>query len=92
MLVTLTEVYEENRIFNFREVLVNLDHVNFAREDPYILLKVFESKSISGLDERVKFTRLFINRGNMGQELVVVGSLEEINKKFLKTSKTLLKD
>lgn len=92
MLATLTEVYEENRRFYAREVLVNMDHINFAREDPNIFIQIFESGSFKDLDARARFTRLFINRGNMGHEMVVFGTIDEVNKKFNKSSKVLLKD
>jgi hypothetical protein len=92
MLTFLTEVYEEDRQFFAREVLVNPDHINFAREDSNIMKRLKETGSLKDLDDRAKFTRLFINRGNMGQEILVVGYIEVIFKKFSKASKTLLKD
>jgi hypothetical protein len=87
MLTPLLEIYEENRQFHIREVLVNVDHINFAREDITLNEKMRDTKTLKELDERVKFTRLFINRGNMGHEMVVIGTIEDLNKKFFKSHK-----
>jgi len=91
-MLNVIEVYEENRNFSLREILINPDHISHAREDNDFLVRVKESNSL-GIDERARYTRLFIDRGNMGAEIVVVGSIADLNKKFNKLSqKVILKD
>jgi hypothetical protein len=92
-MLNVTEVYEDNQKFSLREILVNPDHISHAREDYYVPTRIKETNSLLELNDHVSFTRLFIDRGNMGTEIVIVGSIADINKKFNKLSqKVILKD
>ena len=93
MLVNLTEVKEKTRpskagssertkTFTLQEVLVNPDHVVCLREDESMTRNLSEGLLPSGLDGRQKFTRIFLERGQSGIDLVVVGTPEQIRQKF----------
>ena len=59
--------------FTLREVYVNPKHVISRREDARFGEKLNEGMLPPELDERQKFTRVTIDKGNAGQEIVVVG-------------------
>lgn len=94
MLSNFIEVYMDNggkRSFSLRNVLLNTEQIIYAREDEEFGKTVFESQSLPDLDKRTKFTRVSVNRGNMGAEVVIVGALDKIEKEIEKKNKTLLK-
>ena len=57
--------------FTLREVYVNPKHVISLREDARFKQKLNEGVLPPDLDERQKFTRVTIDKGNAGQEIVV---------------------
>lgn len=100
MLVTLTEIYESNKSssirnnepnYDLRSVAVNPDHVICVTEDQRTNKMLYEGKLPKDLDRRQRFSRVTINRGHTGTDLVVVGSPEQIQEKLQKFTKTLLK-
>ena len=88
MLVKLTEVCNNNAItstqtFTLREVFINPDQVIMIRED--FRLKELNERCLlkEGLSNDHRFSKLTINRGQSGTEVVVVGSpavIEEVLK------------
>jgi len=68
--------------FTLREVYINPKHVISLREDVRFKEKLNEGVLPSGLDERQKFTRVAIDKGNAGQEIVVVGPPSAIEAKI----------
>ena len=99
MLVTLTEVcetsgrsirnYEPN--YTLRQVAVNPAHVIYIREDASATKLLHEGHLPEGLDSRTRFSRVTINRGHTGSDLVVVGAPEQIQEKLHIANKSLLK-
>lgn len=79
MLVKLTEVCNNNAVtstqtFTLREVFINPDQVIMIRED-FRLKELNESGLLKeGLSDDHRFSKLTINRGQSGTEVVVVGS------------------
>jgi hypothetical protein len=78
-LVKLTEVCYNNAIttqqeYTLREVFVNPEHVIMIRDDMR-MKKLNESGALpDNLDKSHRFTKLTINRGHTGTEIVVVGA------------------
>ena len=96
MLVRLTEVYRNNTLttrkedYTLREVFVNPEHVVMIREEAR-LKEINELTPLTeGLKQDHQFTKLTINRGHTGTEIVVVGS-PDIVERHLNTNKQLLR-
>mgnify|MGYP003125720416 CR=1 FL=1 len=100
MLVKLTEVCTNGAItvgqdYRLREVFVNPEHVIMIREDVRVkqlnengLLSVNDSEN---LDKEHRFSKLTINRGHTGSEIVVVGSPDVVENILKRDSKQILR-
>ena len=83
MLVKLTEVCSNgavttNKAYSLREVFINPEHVVMIREEKK-LQELNESGNLApGLSGAHRFSKLTINRGNTGTEIVVVGAPEAV--------------
>ena len=82
MLVKLTEVYNNGavttrQLYSLREVFVNPEHVVMVREEKRMKELNENGKVAAGLDTAHQFSKLTINRGLAGTEIVVVGSFEK---------------
>ena len=96
MLVRLTEVCRNNALttkqndYTLREVFINPEHVVMIREDAR-LQEINESIPLTeGLNTNHRFTKLTINRGHTGTEIIVVGA-PDIVERPLNTNKQLLR-
>ena len=95
MLVKLTEVCNNgavttNKLYSLRDVFVNPEHVVMIREEKRMKELNERGRLTSGLDPAHQFSKLTINRGQAGTEIVVVGSPELIET-TLKNSRQLLR-
>ena len=96
MLVRLTEVCANGAVttpnsYMLREVFVNPEHVIMIREEKRIQELNERGMLSEGLDVHHRFSKLTINRGHTGTEIVVVGSPDLVETKLQKTSKQLLR-
>ena len=104
MLVTLVEVIElkrnysqttsENRqgtTYSLREVTVNPSHVVCLREDTNMSQRLTEGRLPEDVDKRQQFTRVYLDRGQSGLDLTVVGSLHQTQEKLGLGRKELLR-
>ena len=67
-----------NAKYSLREVFVNPEHVVMVREE-YRLKQLNEEGLISaGLDTNHRFSKIVIDKGNAGTEIVVIGAPEMI--------------
>ena len=78
-LVKLTEVCHNNTLttqqdYTLREVFVNPEHVVMIREEARMCRLNEQGVLPADLDSSHKFTKLTINRGHTGTEIVVVGA------------------
>jgi len=95
MLVKLTEVCSNgavttNKLYSLREIFVNPEHVIMIREEKK-MRELNENGSVApGLNGAHQFSKLTINRGQTGTEIVVVGA-PEIVESALQTGKRLLR-
>ncbi len=95
MLVKLTEVCNNgavttNKMYSLREVFINPEHVVMIREEKRMRELNENGKVASGLDAKHQFSKLTINRGQTGTEIVVVGS-PELVETTLNSGKQLLR-
>ena len=94
-LVKLTEVCHNNTLttqqdYTLREVFINPEHVVMIREES-TMQKLNEQGALPGeLNSSHRFTKLTINRGHTGTEIVVVGAPAMIES-TLTTRKRLIK-
>ena len=100
MLVKLTEVCSNGAItigekYKLREVFVNPEHVIMIRED-HRVRELNEQGRLrmvgeDSLDEKHRFSKLTINRGHSGSEIVVVGAPHIIEGSLKENKKQILK-
>ncbi len=95
MLVKLTEVCNNgavttNKSYSLREIFINPEHVVMIREERRMKELNENGRVATGLDKAHQFSKLTINRGQAGTEIVVVGSPEVIES-TLKKGKQLLR-
>jgi len=99
MLVKLTEVCGGNPTFialrdqfTLKEVFVNPEHVVMVREEPRMKQLNEQGLLPAGLDTNHRFSKLTINRGHTGTEIVVVGAPEVVETELnLSKDRQLLK-
>ena len=100
MLVKLTEICNNGAVtartqFILREVFVNPEHVVMIREDNRMReLNESGAMTIRGTDtlnQGHRFSKLTINRGHSGTEIVVVGDPHMVESKLKDMSKQLLR-
>tara|TARA_R100001163_G_C5052942_1_gene189545 strand:- start:845 stop:1135 length:291 start_codon:yes stop_codon:yes gene_type:complete len=95
MLVKLIEVYNKRTYassesgrteeFSLREVLVNPEHVVCIRENNSLKVRLSETSLGQEIHPSEGFTKVYINRGQSGLDLDVVGDLSSIQNKLLGT-------
>ena len=64
--------------FTLKEVSINPEYVVCVREEERLGRMLKEGYLPQGLDQRQKFTRVFLDRGHTGIDVVVVGEPEKI--------------
>ena len=95
MLVKLTEVCNNgavttNQLYSLREVFINPEHVVMIREEKRMQELNESGRLPPGLSGAHRFSKLTINRGQSGTEIIVVGS-PEVVEGTIKKGKGLLK-
>lgn len=94
-LVKLTEICQSNtltsnREYSLREVFVNPEHVVMIREESRMQQLNEQGVLPRDLSKAHQFTKLTINRGQSGTEIIVVGSPEMVEN-TLNQTKTLIR-
>jgi len=89
MIIKLVEIYETTSrssnaesSYSLREIYVNPDHVVSMREDMSTKGRLTSGLLPENLSREQEFTKLFINRGNWGSDIVVIGSPSTIQQKL----------
>jgi len=90
MLIKLLEIYEDiihhNKAegvknYMIREVVINTDFIITLRNETIFEKNIKENPSLfEGLQKDQKFTRITINRGNVGHDIIILGSLDSTMK------------
>jgi len=81
----------EKPTLSLRAAYVNPEHVVCIREDSAIEKKISASLLSRELDPRQEFTKIFINRGQSGFDMTVVGSLSAVQEKLNGQAKNVLR-
>jgi len=89
-MVKFVEVVKDMNTFSLREVFVNPTHVVSLREDSFMKKHLTEGRLPTDLDLRQSFTKITLNKGATGQELVVVGIPSLVESKLKGGAKELL--
>ncbi len=87
----LVEIYKGLTEYRLREVYVNPKHIVAMRRDDRMLSVLQEGKLPEELDLRQSFTKLYVDRGNTGIDITVVGDLITIKEKLGLDNRSLLK-
>ena len=99
MVVKLIEIFRHNRLsegklatrqYALREIFINPEHVVYLREDE-TYKKILEEGILEDIVDRQAFTKIYLNRGQMGIDLVVVGSPSIVQEKLGLNKQQLLK-
>ena len=88
-MIRLVEVIKQLNQYELREVFVNPTHVVSLREDGQMKNVLTEGRLPEGLDVRQSFTRLVLDKGTVGLELIIVGAPALVESK-LKGNKMVL--
>ena len=95
MLVKLTEVCQRNTLtsskqeYSLRDVFINPEHVVMIREDSRLGRLNENTSLLPGMDANHQFTKLTINRGQTGTEIIVVGSPQTVEQKLQENKKLI---
>jgi hypothetical protein len=95
MLVRLTEICQNNMLtskknnYTLREVFINPEHVVMIREEARMQQLKEQGALPDDLNDGHRFTKLTINRGHTGTEIVVVGSPDIIEKSLNQNKKLI---
>ena len=90
-MIRLIEVHKILNDHRLREVYVNPKHVVAMRQDDRMLGLLEEGKLPDGIDQTQSFTKLYIDRGNTGIDITVIGYLGSIKEKLGLDARSLLK-
>ena len=95
MLIKLTEVHHNSTLttkseYTLREVFINPEHVVMIREEARMQQLNEQGRLPANLSDDHRFTKLTINRGHTGTEIVVVGS-PDIVERSLNQEKQLIR-
>jgi len=96
MLIKLTEVCTNGAVttrqnYMLREVFVNPEHVIMIREEKRLQELNEMGHIASGLDPSHQFSKLTINRGHTGTEIIVVGAPEIVETQLNTAKKKVLR-
>ncbi len=96
MLIKLTEVCPNGAVttqeqYTLREVLVNPEHVIMVREEARIRNLHEQGLLNASLEPHLRFSKLTINRGHNGTDIVVVGAPELVEEQLKSNNKQLLR-
>ncbi len=96
MLVKLTEVCNNgsvttNKTYSLREVFINPEHVVMIREEKRMRELNEQGRLATDLDVAHQFSKLTLNRGQSGTEIIVVGAPSIIEHTLNINNKQLLR-
>tara|TARA_R110002020_G_scaffold109500_1_gene253380 strand:- start:2883 stop:3158 length:276 start_codon:yes stop_codon:yes gene_type:complete len=87
----LVEVYKVVGEYRLREVYVSPEHVVAMRQDHRMMALLNEGQLPDDLDGRQTFTKLYVDRGQTGIDITVIGDLQSIGEKLGLDNRKLLK-
>lgn len=90
-LIEVTQNSATTKTYSLREVFVNPDFVVSLIPDTNTKRLLNEGRLPDGISSQAEFTRVVIHKGSSGQEMVVVGSVNDIESKLYSNPTGLLK-
>ena len=96
MVVKLVEVHSHhavtsNKSYTLREVFINPQRVVSMREDTGFQSLLSEGELPEGISDSQTFTRIFLDQGQGGRSLVVVGDPMSVDRKLTEGQRRVLK-
>jgi len=102
MLIKLLEICEEithvekaesyKKLYFIREIVINSDFIVSMKSDLALEKRMHENpNSFDGLNKNEKFTRICMNKGSISNDIVVIGSLEQVFKLLDINNKKVIK-
>ena len=86
----LTASKNAKQKFTLREIYINPKHVISLREDANFERRLSEGVLPPELDDRQRFTRLTIDKGHAGLEIIVIGAPDVVEEKMRSAKRELL--
>lgn len=90
-LIEVTQNSATTKTYSLREVFVNPDFVVSLVPDTNTKRLLSEGRLPDGINAAAEFTRVIIHKGSSGQEMVVVGSVNDIQTKLYSSPTGILK-
>ena len=96
MVVKLVEVHSHhavtsNKSYTLREVFINPQRVVSMREDKGFQSLLSEGELPEGMNDSQIFTRIFLDQGQGGHSIVVVGDPMSVDRKLTEGQRRVLK-
>jgi hypothetical protein len=79
------------RSYSLREIYINPQHVICLRVETALETMLQEGRLMDGLDKRQKFTRVSVSNNAYEEDIVVIGSIDEVYKKLNTEARNLLR-
>ena len=98
MIIKLVEVTSDkggtylNQKYRLKEIFVNPKHIVALREDNDMRVNMNECTLPEGINPQMGFTRLYLDRGQHGLDVTVVGNPDTVREKLNLSNKQLLHD
>ena len=98
MIIKLVEVTSDkggtylNQKYRLKEIFVNPKHIVALREDNDMRVNMCEGSLPEGISPQMGFTRLYLDRGQHGLDVTVVGDPNSVREKLNLSKKQLLHD
>ena len=98
MIIKLVEVISDkggtylSQKYKLKEIFVNPKHIVALREDNDMRVNMNEGTLPEGINSQMGFTRLYLDRGQHGLDITVVGDPSHIREKLSLSKKELLHD
>jgi hypothetical protein len=93
--IKLMEVYNGSqgvaRSYSLREIYINPQHVVCLRAESALETMLQEGRLVDGLDNRQKLTRVSVSNNAYEEDIVVIGSIDEVYKKLNTEARSLLR-
>ena len=90
-LIEIMQNSATTRTYSLREVFINPDFVVSLIPDTNTKRLLAEGRLPEGISTSAEFTRVMIHKGSSGQEMVVVGSVGDIQTRLYSTPSRILK-
>ena len=93
--IKLTEIYNNSqgisKTYSLREIYINPQQVVCLRSEEHYQRMLQEGKLVDGLDGRQSFTRISVSTNSYEQDIVVVGTIDEVYQKLNIETRKLLR-